>query len=160
MNLAEDQYANYLIQFLLEKWNNTPEGNEIKKKVRTNFEKLCEKKYSSFICELYIKIISPEEMNELFESLDVNRIRLSNNHHSMKILKLLGFNNNNNHKFNNQVPKNRNNNYNNNNNNNISFNNQNNMNSRFFGMNNNSNGNNIINNFNNSFNNNCSYGGF
>ena len=27
MNLAVDQYANYLIQFLLEKWNNTPEGN-------------------------------------------------------------------------------------------------------------------------------------
>ena len=34
MNLAEDQYANYLIQFLLEKWNNTPEGNEIKKLVK------------------------------------------------------------------------------------------------------------------------------
>ena len=51
MNLAEDQYANYLIQFLLEKWNNTPEGNAIKRLVFTNFEKMCEKKYSSFICE-------------------------------------------------------------------------------------------------------------
>ena len=39
MNLAEDQYANYLIQFLLEKWNNTPEGNEIKKMVKDNFVK-------------------------------------------------------------------------------------------------------------------------
>ena len=51
MNLAEDQYANYLIQFLLDKWNNTSEGNAIKRLVFTNFEKMCEKKYSSFICE-------------------------------------------------------------------------------------------------------------
>ena len=41
MNLAEDQYANYLIQFLLEKWNNTPEGKAIEKMVRDNFEKMC-----------------------------------------------------------------------------------------------------------------------
>ena len=38
MNLAVD---NYLIQFLLEKWNNTPEGKAIKKMVRDNFEKMC-----------------------------------------------------------------------------------------------------------------------
>ena len=61
MNLAVDQYSNYLIQFLLEEWKNTPEGNEIKKMVRDNFEKMYAQKYSSFICELYIKIISPEE---------------------------------------------------------------------------------------------------
>ena len=69
MDLAVDQYANYLIQFLLEKWNNTPEGNEIKKMVRDNFEKLSEKKNTSFICELYIKIISPEEKNEIINSM-------------------------------------------------------------------------------------------
>ena len=50
-NLAVDQYANYLILFLLDKWNNTSEGNAIKRLVFTNFEKMCEKKYSSFICE-------------------------------------------------------------------------------------------------------------
>ena len=38
MNLTVDQYANYLISFLLEKWKNTPEGNKIKK---INFSKLC-----------------------------------------------------------------------------------------------------------------------
>ena len=163
MNLAEDQYANYLIQFLLEKWNNTPEGNEIKKMVKDNFVKMCEKKYSSFICELYIKIISPEEKVDLNKFLKNTNIRASNNHHAMKIIKNLE-NSTNNIKANYQVAKNRNNNKNNNGsyipNNNINYNNQNNMNSRYFGMNNNSNGNNNINNFNIPFNNNGAYGGF
>jgi len=167
MNLAEDQYANYLIQFLLEKWNNTPEGNEIKKLVKDNFVKMCEKKYSSFICELYIKIISPEEKVDLNKFLKNTNIRASNNHHAMKIIKNLE-NSTNNIKANYQVAKNRNNNKNNNKNNNgsyipnnnINYNNQNNMNSRYFGMNNNSNGNNNINNFNIPFNNNGAYGGF
>ena len=167
MNLAEDQYANYLIQFLLEKWNNTPEGNEIKKMVKDNFVKMCEKKYSSFICELYIKIISPEEKVDLNKFLKNTNIRASNNHHAMKIIKNLE-NSTNNIKANYQVAKNRNNNKNNNKNNNgsyipnnnINYNNQNNMNSRYFGMNNNSNGNNNINNFNIPFNNkNGTYGG-
>ena len=164
MSLAEDQYANYLIQFLLEKWNNTSEGNEIKKLVRANFLKLCEKKYSSFICELYIKIISPEEQKELLDLLyDANKKGNNNNHHIMKIL--INLNKiNNNLNSNNQVSKNGNNNKNNYDsympNNNINYNNQNNMNSRYFGMNNNSNGNNNINNFNIPFNNNGAYGGF
>ena len=131
MNLAEDQYANYLIQFLLEKWNNTPEGNEIKKMVKDNFVKMCEKKYSSFICELYIKIISPEEKVDLNKFLKNTNIRASNNHHAMKIIKNLE-NSTNNIKANYQVAKNRNNNKNNNGsyipNNNINYNNQNNMN--------------------------------
>ena len=100
MNLAVDQYANYLIQFLLEKWNNTPEGSEIKQLVKNNFDKLFKKKYSSFICESYIKIISKEEKQELINSLDIKKILESNNHHAIKILKQLGinknFNNNNN----------------------------------------------------------------
>ena len=104
MNLTVDQYANYLISFLLEKWKNTPEGNEIKKLIKDNFEKLCMKKYSSFICESYIKVISTEEKGELISSINIEKIRASNNHHAMKILKLLGVNNNNsnNNSYNNQ----------------------------------------------------------
>ena len=97
MNLAIDQYANYLIQFLLEKWNNTPEGNEIKKLIFDNFDKLMAKKYSSFVCEQYIKMLHPEKRKELINSLDIKKIIKSNNHHSKKILTLLGvFNNSNN----------------------------------------------------------------
>ena len=97
MDLAVDQYANYLIQFLLEKWNNTPEGNEIKKLIFDNFDKLMAKKYSSFVCEQYIKMLHPEKRKELINSLDIKKIIKSNNHHSKKILTLLGvFNNSNN----------------------------------------------------------------
>ena len=97
MDLAVDQYANYLIQFLLEKWNNTPEGNEIKKLIFDNFDKLMTKKYSSFVCEQYIKMLHPEKRKELINSLDIKKIIKSNNHHSKKILTLLGvFNNSNN----------------------------------------------------------------
>ena len=157
MNLAEDQYANYLIQFLLEKWNNTPEGKAIKKMVRDNFEEMSEKKYSYFICELYIKIISPEERKELIESLNVDKFKRSNNRHIIRILKILHSYKINDYKSNKQISKNGNNNMNNSahfmSNNNYFFNNQNYINSNFYGINNNSNENNIINNFNIPFNN-------
>ena len=156
MPLAEDQYANYLIQCILEEWNNTPEGNEIKKLIRDNFEKMCVKKYSSFICEEYIKIITQEEKNELINLLNINKILYLNNEHSKKILKKLGIIINNNNNSKNQISKNWNNNKNNSAhfmpNNNYIINNQNKMNSNFFRINN-SNGNNIINNFNIPFNN-------
>ena len=91
MNLAVDQYSNYLIQFLLEEWKNTPEGNEIKKMVRDNFEEMSEKKYSSFICKLYItKIISPEEKKEIIIKMKNNINTLNINNYSSNILNLLG----------------------------------------------------------------------
>ena len=97
MDFAEGQYANYLVQYLLEKWNNTSEGNEIKELIFINFKAMCEKKYSSFICEKFIEIITPEEKNKLIQSLDINSLIKSNNTHTIKIMKLLGiFNNNNN----------------------------------------------------------------
>ena len=37
MNLAVNQYANYLIQFLFQEWKNTSEGNEIKELIFNNF---------------------------------------------------------------------------------------------------------------------------
>ena len=111
MNLAVDQYANYLIQFLLEKWINTPEGNEIKNLIFVNFDKLMQKKYSSFICETYIKIISSEEknnlINTLINTLNIDAIFNSNNNYPKKILKKLGIINNSN---NNGIPNNLNNN--------------------------------------------------
>ena len=107
--------------------------------VRDNFEKMCAQKYSSFICELYIKIISPEERKELFESLNVDKFKRSNNHNSNEILKILHFNKNNDYKSNKQISKNGNNNMNNSAhfifNNNYFFNNQNYINSNFYGIN-------------------------
>ena len=99
MDLAVNQYANYLIQFLLEIWNNTTEGNELKEMIFKNFQAMCEKKYSSFICESFIKIISEEEKIELIKTLDFDYILKSNNKHLMKILKYLGIEQNQNKQF-------------------------------------------------------------
>ena len=90
MDFAEDQYANYLIQFLFEKWKETPEGIEIKKLIRENFLMMCEKKYSSFICELFIKHITQEEKNDLIKDIDIEEANKSNNPHFIKIMKMLG----------------------------------------------------------------------
>ena len=130
MNLAVDQYANYLIQFLLEKWNNTPEGKAIKKMVRDNFEKMCAQKYSSFICELYIKIIFPEKRKELIDSMNIGKTRCSNNHHRLKIFKIIYNESNSSNK--NALDVNNNSNGNNNINNiNIPYNNTNDLNDNF-----------------------------
>ena len=90
MCLAEGKYSNYLIQHLLEKWNNTSEGNEIKELIFNNFKTMCENKYASFIFELYIKIVTPEEKNKLIQSLNHNLIIIANNPYAIKIMKLLG----------------------------------------------------------------------
>ena len=124
MNFAVDKYGNYLLQFLLEKWNNAPEGKEIKDLVANNFSIMINSKYSSFVCEVYVKLINIEEKNKIIKTLDLNEIKKSNNPHAIKILKNLGiFINNDNTEINNfqnqyQLPLSLNNNINNNMNNN------------------------------------------
>ena len=105
-NYAVDQYANYLISFLLDEWKDMPEVNEIKELIRKNFLWMCEKKYSSFICEKYIKVITFEEKRQLINSINLNEIGYKlDNIHFAKIMKFLGiFNNQNN--INMQLPSN------------------------------------------------------
>ena len=86
-------------------------------------------KYSSFICELYIKIISPEERKELIDSMNIGKTRCSNNHHRMKIFKII-------YTIKNNI-----------------FNESNSSNKNALDVNNNSNGNNNINNINIPYNN-------
>ena len=89
MGLAIDKYGNYLIQFLLEKWNNSPEGKEIKDLVIQNFKTMIQFKYSSFICEAFVKIIKKEKI-DINELLNLNNIGKTDNPYSIKIMKLLG----------------------------------------------------------------------
>ena len=64
LDLAKDQYGNYLIQFLLEKWAFSKDGQEIKNLVEKNFDILLKTKYSSFICEFYNKLFNKKRSNE------------------------------------------------------------------------------------------------
>ena len=127
MNYAVDKYGNYLIQYLLEKWCNFPEGKEIKNLIFNNFNVMCKSKYSSFICDNYVKMINNEEKMQLIKTLDLNSIMNSNNPNAFKIMKSLGVNMNNMNNMNN-VPNNQmmlplslNSNFNNNNNLNTNF---------------------------------------
>jgi len=128
MNFALDKYGNYLIQYLLEKWTNFPEGKEIKDLIFMNFNEMCKSKYSSFVCELFVKMLNNDEKNQIVKTLDLNEIKTSNNPHAIKILKNLGIfiNNDTN---NNKLPLSLNNNMNNNSQQNfMNFGNQNNNN--------------------------------
>ena len=144
MNFAVDKYGNYLLQFLLEKWNNFPEGKEIRDLIFNNFSVMIKSKYSSFVCEIFVKLLNVEEKNQIIKTLDLNEIKNSNNPHAIKILKNLGiFINNestginnyqnqfqlplslNNNNMNNNMNNNGNNNYNGNRNNNYRPNNNN-----------------------------------
>ena len=142
MNFAIDKYGNYLIQFLLEKWANFPEGKEIKELIVQNFKVMCQQKYSSFICELFVKLLSEEEKIALIKTLDLNEFKNMNNQHATKILKSLGIymntDNNVNNNFQNQMqlPLSLNN-FNNNNNFPMNLNNQGFQNPNNFGNNNN-----------------------
>ena len=90
MELAIDRYGNYLIQFLLEKWKDFPEGNEIKGLVVQNFKTMIQYQYSSFVCESFVKMISKKEKIELINNLNLDGIKKTYNPYSTKIIKLLG----------------------------------------------------------------------
>ena len=90
MNFAVDKYGNYLLQFLLEKWYNFPEGKEIKDLIFNNFSVMMKSKYSSFVCEIFVKLLNVEEKNQIIKTLDLNEIKNSNNQHAIKILRNLG----------------------------------------------------------------------
>ena len=57
------------------------------------------KKNTSFICELYIKIISPEEKKEIIIKMKNNINTLNINNYSINILQLLGIDINSNNIF-------------------------------------------------------------
>ena len=47
-------------------------------------------KYSSFVCEIFVKLLNVEEKNQIIKTLDLNEIKNSNNQHAIKILRNLG----------------------------------------------------------------------
>ena len=69
VNISENQYGNYLIQYILEHWWNTQEGIYLKKICIAKFNTLAENHFSSYICELFIKLASFEEKQLLMSSL-------------------------------------------------------------------------------------------
>ena len=56
VDLADNQYGNYLIQFILMRWWQKKQGILIKKEIKSKFNILMKKKYSFYICKLYSRL--------------------------------------------------------------------------------------------------------
>ena len=70
VSISSNQYGNYLIQYLLEKWWKTPEGVFLKKIITSKFQILSGNHYSSYICRLFFKLCSNEEKKEFLSTLN------------------------------------------------------------------------------------------
>ena len=70
VNISGNKYGNYLIQYLLEKWWKTGEGVFLKKIITSKFQVLASNHYSSYICDLFLKLCNTEEKKNLVASLN------------------------------------------------------------------------------------------
>jgi hypothetical protein len=87
VNISENQYGNYLIQYLLEYWWNRNEGIFLKKLCISKFHILASNHFSSYICDLFIKLASFEEKKLLMSSIIKDKtITLLTNNNSGNII--------------------------------------------------------------------------
>ena len=56
INIANNKFGNYFIQFLLKKWWDKKEGVYLKNIIKNNFKILSENKFSMFVCNLFKKL--------------------------------------------------------------------------------------------------------
>ena len=68
VNIASNQYGNYLIQYLLEKWWKTGEGLFLKKMIINKFQILASNHFSAYVCDVFLKLCNNEEKKILFSS--------------------------------------------------------------------------------------------
>ena len=108
VNIAENQYGNYLIQNVMEHWWNTNKGIFLKKICMEKFHKLARNHYSSYVCDIFLKLSNLQEKKILMSMLiNAKMIGTFNNNNCGKIImhKLMNGlkqqNNNNNKKDNN-----------------------------------------------------------
>ena len=78
VNISNNEFGNYLIQYLLEKWWKTTEGVYLKKLIFSKFLLLASNYYSSFICDLFYKLCNEEEKKLLSAFINCNNKTLDN----------------------------------------------------------------------------------
>ena len=91
VNISENQYGNYLIQYILEHWWNTKEGLFLKQICISKFHILAGNHFSSYICDLFIKLSNHKEKKLLMNSLikDNTIVFLANNNNGNIIMNKL-----------------------------------------------------------------------
>ena len=76
VDISGSQYGNYLIQYLLEKWWKTEEGVYLKKLIISKFQTLASNHYSSFVCDLFLKLSSTEEKRNFIKNIKQNKDKI------------------------------------------------------------------------------------
>ena len=69
VNIAENQYGNYLIQNIMERWWNTTKGIFLKKICMEKFHKLARNHYSSYVCDIFLKLSNLQDKKILMSML-------------------------------------------------------------------------------------------
>ena len=87
VNIAENQYGNYLIQNVMEHWWNTNKGIFLKKICMEKFHKLARNNYSSYVCDIFLKLSNLQD-KKILMSLLINAkvIGTFNNNNCGKII--------------------------------------------------------------------------
>ena len=80
ISISGNQYGNYLIQYLLEKWWKTSEGKNLKKLITSKFQILYSNHYSYYICDLFLKLCGEEEKRLVLSSLNNYKTSVKNNY--------------------------------------------------------------------------------
>ena len=75
--ISTNEYGNYLVQYLLEKWWKSQEGVYLKKIIFSKFLILASNYYSSFICDLFYKLCNDDEKKTLTTFIKTNNKMLN-----------------------------------------------------------------------------------
>lgn len=74
VNISCNQYGNYFIQNLLEKWWNTKKGFHLKKMIISKYSILIENNYSSYICDLFLRLCNDKEKKLIISYINNDKI--------------------------------------------------------------------------------------
>ena len=89
LSIAENQYGNYLIQNVMRLWWNTKKGLFLKKICMEKFHKLAKNHYSSYVCDIFLKLSNLQEKQILMSMLINNKTTIDNNNCGKIILNKL-----------------------------------------------------------------------
>ena len=87
VNISQNQYGNYLVQNILEQWWNSNKGLYLKKICIDKFHILAAKNFSSYVCDMFLKLSDIEDKKELMPNLiSFKNVNLFNCNNISKII--------------------------------------------------------------------------
>ena len=89
-NISSNQYGNYLIQNIIERWWFTHEADEIKELIKANINNKSSNKYFSYVVNSYLNLEREEEKLNFMKNLKKNE---NNDNFKINYQKLKAFNN-------------------------------------------------------------------